>query len=175
MKLLIDANLSPSITAGLAEAGFEAVHVGEVDLLTASDSAIVEYACANDLVVVTVDSDFAAMLAIEGAERPSVVQLREVAELGPTADLALLVANLGAVAEDIDVGAIVSAARPSRNARCSPVARTDWRRRMFLGDCIRTARPSPNFAGERQERRATRRRGSWCTCMPPGVVRSAEL
>jgi predicted nuclease of predicted toxin-antitoxin system len=108
VKLLLDANLSPSITAGLAEAGFEAVHVGEVDLLTASDTAIVEHARANDLVVVTVDSDFAAMLAIEGAERPSVVQLRGVAELVPAAHQSLLVANLGAVAEDIEAGAIIS-------------------------------------------------------------------
>lgn len=123
MKLLIDANLSPSITAGLAEAGFEAVHVGEVDLLTASDTSIVEYARANDLVVVTVDSDFAAMLAIEGAERPSVVQLRDVAELGPTAHRALLVANLGAVAEDIEVGAIVSLSPTRLAVRRLPIRR----------------------------------------------------
>lgn len=123
MKLLIDANLSPSITAGLAEASFEAVHVGEVDLLTASDAAIVEYARAKDLVVVTVDSDFAAMLAIEGAERPSVVQLRDVAELGPTAHLALLVDNLGAVADDIEVGAIVSLSPTRLAVRRLPIRR----------------------------------------------------
>lgn len=123
MKLLVDANLSPSITAGLAGAGFEALHVGEVDLLAASDAAIVEYARANDLVVVTVDSDFAAMLAIEGAERPSVVQLRGVAELGPTAHLALLVANLGAVAEDIEVGAIVSLSPTRLAVRRLPIRR----------------------------------------------------
>ena len=45
------------VTVGLAGAGFEAVHVGEVDLLTASDAAIVDYARANDLVIITVDSD----------------------------------------------------------------------------------------------------------------------
>ena len=123
MKLLIDANLSPSIAAGLAEAGFDAVHVRDVDLLTASDAAILEYAHANDLVVVTVDSDFAAMLAVEGAERPSVVQLRDVAELGPTAHLALLVANLGAVADDIEVGAIVSLSPTRLAVRRLPIQR----------------------------------------------------
>jgi predicted nuclease of predicted toxin-antitoxin system len=123
VTLLLDANLSPSITAGLAEAGFDAVHVGEVDLLTASDAAIVGYARANDLVVVTVDSDFAAMLAIEGAERPSVVQLRDVAELDPAAHLGLLVANLGAVAEDIAVGAIVSLSPTRLAVRRLPIRR----------------------------------------------------
>lgn len=123
MKLLIDANLSPSITVGLTEAGFEAVHVGDVDLLTAGDAAIVAYARANDLVVVTFDSDFAAMLAIEGAEGPSVVHLRNVAELDPAAHLALLVANLGAAAEDIDAGAIVSLSPTRLATRRLPIRR----------------------------------------------------
>lgn len=104
MRLLLDANLSPSIAAGLNETGFEATHVGDAGLLTALDADIVEHARANHLVIVTVDSDFAAMLAIEGASSPSVVQLRDVAELGPPAHLVLL----GAVAEELAVGATVS-------------------------------------------------------------------
>ena len=83
MRLLVDANLSPALIEGLVEAGFEALHVGDVDLLTASDAAIIEYARSHDLVLVTVDSDFAAMLAITGTEQPSVVQLRDVGELAP--------------------------------------------------------------------------------------------
>jgi predicted nuclease of predicted toxin-antitoxin system len=108
VRLLVDANLSPSLIAGLVEAGFEALHVGDVDLLTASDAAIIDYGRANDLVVVTVDSDFAAALAIAGAAQPSVVQLRDVGELTPSAHLALLTANLGTVVEDLEAGAIVS-------------------------------------------------------------------
>lgn len=108
MRLLLDANLSPSLSAGLADAGFEALHVGDVGLLTASDAAIIDYARANDLVVVTVDSDFAAMLAVAGAATPSVVQLRDVGELVPSAHLALLTANLDTVAEDLEAGAAVS-------------------------------------------------------------------
>ncbi len=108
MRLLLDANLSPSLSAGLADAGFGALHVGDVGLLTASDAAIIDYARANDLVVVTVDSDFAAMLAVAGAATPSVVQLRDVGELVPSAHLALLTANLDTVAEDLEAGAVVS-------------------------------------------------------------------
>jgi len=77
VRLLLDANLSPSLIDGLAEAGFDALHVGDVDLLTASDPAIIDHARANDLVVVTVDSDFAAMLAIAGAISPPRVADRE--------------------------------------------------------------------------------------------------
>lgn len=115
MRLLIDANLSPSLVDGLVEAGFDALHLGDVDLLTASDAVIIEYARANDLVLVAVDSDFAAMLAIAGSAQPSVVQLRDVGELAPPAHLALLVANLGTVVGDLDAGAMVSLS-PSRLA-----------------------------------------------------------
>jgi predicted nuclease of predicted toxin-antitoxin system len=38
MKLLLDANLSPAITAPLTDAGYETSHVGDVGLLRASDS-----------------------------------------------------------------------------------------------------------------------------------------
>lgn len=121
MRLLLDANLSPSLVNGLSDAGFEALHVGDVDLLTASDAAIVGYAQANNLVVVTVDSDFAAMLAIAGATSPSAVQLRGVGELSPPAHLSLLIANLAAVAEDLEVGAIVSLSPTRLAVRRLPV------------------------------------------------------
>ena len=40
MRLLIDANLSPRVAASLGSAGFEAIHVVDVGLLTAADEAI---------------------------------------------------------------------------------------------------------------------------------------
>ncbi len=123
MRLLVDANLSPALIEGLAEAGFEALHVGDVGLLTASDAAIIEYARAHDLVLVTVDSDFAAMLAITGTEQPSVVQLRDVGELAPPAHLALLVANLGTVVGDLEAGAIVSLSPTRLAVRRLPIER----------------------------------------------------
>jgi predicted nuclease of predicted toxin-antitoxin system len=71
--------------------------------------------------VVTVDSDFAAMLAIAGAAQPSVVQLRGVGEFAPPAHLALLVTNLDAVADDLEVGAIVSLSPTRLAVRRLPV------------------------------------------------------
>ena len=108
MRLLLDANLSPTFRVGLEHAGHEVVHVGDVGLLHASDRAILEYAAAEHLVIVTADSDFASILALAGAERPSVVQLRGVAELSASVHLRLLVDNLPAVLEDLHQGAVVS-------------------------------------------------------------------
>lgn len=108
MNLLIDANLSPKVAVALRDAGFDAVHVGDVGLLTASDDEIFDRAMADGSVVVTADSDFGTMLALRRATSPSVVHLRHVAELGPGDHIALLVANLPAVEEDLERGAIVS-------------------------------------------------------------------
>lgn len=114
MRLLLDANLSPSLIEEVIEAGFEALHVGDVDLLTASDEAIIEYARTNGLVLVTVDSDFAAMLAIT---------VRDVGELAPPAHLALLVANLGTVVGDLEAGAMVSLSPTRLAVRRLPIER----------------------------------------------------
>ena len=40
----------------------EAAHVGDVGLLTAADRTILEDAAANDLVIVSADTDFGKML-----------------------------------------------------------------------------------------------------------------
>ncbi len=47
MRLLIDANLSPRVSAGLRSAGFDAIHVADVGLVTAADETILAYAAAN--------------------------------------------------------------------------------------------------------------------------------
>ena len=72
MKLLLDANRSPSIRNGLTAAGHETAHVSDVELLHADDETILAYAANNEAVLVTADHDFAALLALSGARRPSV-------------------------------------------------------------------------------------------------------
>lgn len=108
MRLLPDANLSPRVAAGLRVAGHDAIHVEDLSLLRATDEEIFDRAAADGLVVVTADTDFGMLLALRRATSPSVVQLRHVAELLPDVHLALLIANMPAIAEDLDRGAIVS-------------------------------------------------------------------
>ena len=56
MNLLVDATLSPAVAAQLRDAGYNAVHVTDAALATATDPEIVEYADANDLVIITVNT-----------------------------------------------------------------------------------------------------------------------
>jgi len=108
MKLLVDANLSPKVAQGLCAAGFEANHVAEFDLHSATDDQIFDWAVEQGFVVVTADSDFGMLLALRRATSPSVVQLRHVAELAPDAHIELLVENLSTIREDLERGAIAS-------------------------------------------------------------------
>jgi predicted nuclease of predicted toxin-antitoxin system len=49
MRLLLDANLSPRIAESLRAAGFEAVHVADLDLVAATDDEIFDPLGATDL------------------------------------------------------------------------------------------------------------------------------
>jgi predicted nuclease of predicted toxin-antitoxin system len=108
MKLLVDANLSPKVAEGLRAAGFEAVHVADLGLVTASDDEIFDRATAEGFTVVTADSDFGMLLALRRATSSSIVHLRHVAELAPESHIGLLSANLPQIADDLDRGAIAS-------------------------------------------------------------------
>ena len=57
MKFLIDNALSPIIAQGLQKAGFEAIHVRDVGLHSASDSVIFESAVKNAQIIVSADTD----------------------------------------------------------------------------------------------------------------------
>ena len=108
MRLLVDANLSPRIVQTLREHGHEAVHVIDVDLATATDAEIVAHADEEGFVIVTADSDFPMLVALRRTASPSIVLLRQVAELPPNEHARLLIANLPAITNDLQRGAIVS-------------------------------------------------------------------
>lgn len=121
MKLLIDANLAPRVADGLRDAGFEAVHVADIGLLTGTDDEIFDRAAAEGLSVVTADSDFGMLLAMRRATSPSVIHLRHVAEMRPSDHLDLLVANLPQIADALDEGAIVSLGPSRLSVRDLPI------------------------------------------------------
>lgn len=75
MKILIDAQLPPSLKLTLAEAGHEAVHVAEVGLRDAEDATVWDYAVREGAVIFTKDEDFAARHLRDGGG-PTIVWIR---------------------------------------------------------------------------------------------------
>ena len=113
MRFLLDANLSRTSGCAVHGGGVRHGAVADVGLLTALDSAIFDYAAAEGYVVITADTDFSMLLAARRTARLSVVLLRHVAELRPDAHAELLAANLPAVMDELQRGAVVSLS-PSR-------------------------------------------------------------
>ena len=75
MKLLFDQNLSPRLPRILANIYPESVHVREIGMRDATDTAIWEYAKTKDFVIVSKDSDFQARSLLYGSP-PKFVWLR---------------------------------------------------------------------------------------------------
>lgn len=121
MRFLLDANLSPRLVTGLVESGYAVRHVDEIGLLGASDVAIFDRAAEDGDVVITADSDFSMLLAARGSARPSVVLLRQVAELQWPEHQRLLVENLPAVLADLQTGAVVSLSPTRLAVRSLPI------------------------------------------------------
>lgn len=107
MKFLVDQNLSPTLVALLRAAGHDVVHTGDIDLATVDDRSIVTTAAQQDRVIVSADTDFGTLLAQSGARSPSVVLLRLRSPRRARQLAELLLANLDAVSEDLDTGAVV--------------------------------------------------------------------
>lgn len=107
MRFLLDQNQSPRLVELLADLGHDAIHVRQIGMSRASDTEIMAIARDDNRVVVSGDTDFGELPARTNAASPSLVLfrrqgLRRAAELA-----ALLDANLAAVVDDLDAGAVV--------------------------------------------------------------------
>jgi predicted nuclease of predicted toxin-antitoxin system len=76
LKVLLDQGLPLSTAQLLRENGIDAVHTTEIEMATAADEEILARGLTEDRVVVTLDADFHALLALSGATKPSVIRFR---------------------------------------------------------------------------------------------------
>lgn len=75
-RILLDQGL-PSVTARiLRERGWDALHTREIDMRRSADASILDVAVAESRIVITLDRDFSALLALSQAHSPSVVFIR---------------------------------------------------------------------------------------------------
>lgn len=76
MRFLLDQGLPRSTVQHLASHGLTSYHVGNLGLASASDETILAEGRTRDAIVVTLDSDFHALLAKSNATYPSVIRIR---------------------------------------------------------------------------------------------------
>ncbi|TRU51280.1 MAG: hypothetical protein EWV91_05560 [Microcystis aeruginosa Ma_QC_Ca_00000000_S207] len=73
MKFLGDMGISPRTIALLREQGYDAIHLIEENLEKMTDQNILDKARQEERILLTVDLDFAQLLAISGDSLPSVI------------------------------------------------------------------------------------------------------
>ena len=114
MKLLLDQGLPLSAAALLRDAGFDTVHVGEIGMAEAEDSAIIQKAREGGRVVATLDADFHTLLALDMAVTPSVIRIR-IERLRARALTNLLLKVITECADSIKQGSAITV-EPSRTS-----------------------------------------------------------
>jgi len=121
MKLLLDQGLPRSAAALLRDGGVDAVHTGDCGLAEAADAVILDYAREEDRIVVTLNSDFHALMVLSDSIEPSVIRIR-IEGLRGEALAELLRAVLKRCGDDLAAGALVSVGPWRTRVRRLPIA-----------------------------------------------------
>ncbi len=120
MKILLDMNLSPTWVPVLQPEGFQAFHWSELGAANAVDIEIFNWAREQKAIVFTHDLDFGALLAITGAEAPSVFQIR-THDLTPTVLGPRAIALLRRFENQLAEGALIVADELRERVRILPL------------------------------------------------------
>lgn len=120
MKFLADMGISLRTVAWLRSQGYDVVHLRDEELQRLPDSEILAKARRESRIILTVDLDFAQLLAIAQTALPSVILFR----LG-NKNYDLLNDRLAQILNDcseiLDDGAIVSVGQESYRVRRLPI------------------------------------------------------
>ena len=119
-RLLVDMNLSTECIPLLKAAGHEAVHWSEVGDPRAPDTELMTWAGSRGNAVFTHDLDFGTMLALSGADGPSVLQVRCLNVL-PEAIGSLVLNLLGSYSDELEQGALIVADERRQRVRILPL------------------------------------------------------
>jgi predicted nuclease of predicted toxin-antitoxin system len=121
MKIVIDMNMSPKWCSVLNSAGHNARHWSEIGAAESEDLEILDWARANEHIILTADLDFAGILAASGDSRPSVVVMR-LGRHSPALHGSLVTGAIERFADDLRKGAVLSIDNKSLRARLLPLA-----------------------------------------------------
>ncbi len=124
MRLLLDQGLPRSSAEILRNKGWDIQHTGEIGMSRATDRQILEYARDEQRIVITLDSDFHAILAVENLDSPSVARIRQEGLRGP--ELAELVEKIWSkIGQQLENGAMATITEKAIRIRKIPLYESD--------------------------------------------------
>lgn len=107
MKFLVDNALSPIVSEGLSQAGYDAVHVRDYNMQAAHDEDILTRATSEGRTIISADTDFSTLLATHAQAFPSVILFRGDIPRHPEKQVSLLMLNLPSLTSAIESGSII--------------------------------------------------------------------
>jgi predicted nuclease of predicted toxin-antitoxin system len=121
MNFLLDQGLPRSTITHLKNIGLNAQHVGLLGMATALDKEILDKARQDNFIVITLDSDFYSLLALDKASKPSVVRIRIEGLKGK--DVANIIKEVVETSQaELQNGAAVSVTQSAIRVRLLPLA-----------------------------------------------------
>jgi len=120
MKFLGDMGIYPRTIALLREQGYDAIHLIEENLEKMTDQNILDKARQEERILLTVDLDFAQLLAISGDSLPSVILFR-LGNVSREVVNRRLLAILNNYATELTNGLIISVTDVSIRLRHLPI------------------------------------------------------
>jgi predicted nuclease of predicted toxin-antitoxin system len=122
--MVLDQGVPRDAATRLRDLGHECTHVGEIGMYKAADDEILAWALVRQAIVITLDADFHAILAVSGAGGPSVIRLRMQGLRAPA--VVALVQNVLAVFEaDLKRGSLVTVKAHKITCHRLPVGSSD--------------------------------------------------
>ena len=121
IRILLDQGLPRTACSHLQKQGWDVLHTGDIGLSKAKDNEILQHARDNNRVIITLDSDFHAYLAVTNAASPSVIRIRIEGLNGEA--LAELLQNVWPrITQDLQQGAMVTITEKAIRIHSLPAA-----------------------------------------------------
>jgi predicted nuclease of predicted toxin-antitoxin system len=119
-RVVLDQGVPRDAAVLLRDRNFECTHVGEVGMSRATDQQILAWSLAQEAIVVTLDADFHAILAVSGSTGPSVIRVR-MQGLDAFAVAAIIEKALADYARDLASGSLVTVKRNKSTCHKLPI------------------------------------------------------
>jgi predicted nuclease of predicted toxin-antitoxin system len=76
LEFLANMNISPLTVERLKKSGWNIIRISEIMSSNSKDEEVLAYSREHNKILVTQDLDFSMLLAVEGHDKPSVINLR---------------------------------------------------------------------------------------------------